>query len=176
MVEKEALKAGLALLRQPVLPLVGIVQFLYLTGDFASVEEVIGQMPEEIETGYALYGDAATLLAPYADLLQPPGCSQGRAYHRTIGWLIPRGNPVDPMTATGALVAQHILVRELERINSLLCAPCGCTLCCVGPDADMARPISRSRCNREKPHFFPLERIDTSASQAHRVDDEPPLK
>jgi Fe-S-cluster containining protein len=175
MVEKEALKTGLALLRQPVLPLVGIVQFLYLTGNFASVEEVIGQMPADIETGYALYGDAASLLAPYADLLQPlVALKAGVPPHDQV--VDSEGHPVDPMVATGALVAQHILVRELERINSLLCAPCGCTLCCSGPDADMSQAYFEIPLQPGEIDFFSLERIDSAASQAHRVDDEPPLK
>jgi Fe-S-cluster containining protein len=175
MVEKEALTAGLALLRQPVLPLVGIVQFLYLTGDFASVEEVIGQMPEDIETGYARYGDAASLLAPYADLLQPLVALKAGVPPRDRV-IDSEGHPVDPMTATGALVAQRILVRELERINSLLCAPCGCTLCCVGPDAGMAQAYFEIPLYPGEIDFFPLERIDTAAAQAHRADDDPPLK
>jgi len=40
-VEKKDFQAGIALLGQPVLPLVSMVQFLYLTGPFATVAEVI---------------------------------------------------------------------------------------------------------------------------------------
>ena len=72
MVEKDALQQGMALLAQPVLPLVSMVQFLYMTGDFATVDEVINQMPPDIETGYATYRDPIAALQPYADLLQPP--------------------------------------------------------------------------------------------------------
>ena len=43
MITKELCQAGLDLLHKPVLPLLGIVQFLYVTGDFATVEEVIAQ-------------------------------------------------------------------------------------------------------------------------------------
>ncbi len=175
MVEKEALTAGLALLRQPVLPLVGIVQFLYLTGDFTSVEEVIGQMPADIKTGYAFYGDAASLLAPYADLLQPlVALKAGGPPHDQV--VDSEGHRLDPMTATGALVAQRILVRELERINSLLCTPCGCTLCCVGPDAGMAQAYFEIPLQPGEIDFFPLERIDSAESQAHRAEDDPSLK
>jgi len=175
MIEKEALTAGLGLLRQPVLPLVGIVQFLYLTGDFATVAEVIAQLPEDIETGSALYRDAAGDLAPHLDLLQPLAELKAGTPPRerviAIG-----GQPVDPMTATMALVAQRILTRELERINSLLCAPCGCTLCCVGPEADMAQRYFEIPLQPEEAVLFPLERIDTEVSRACRVDDEPPLR
>ena len=175
MVEKEALTAGLALLRQPVLPLVGIVQFVYLTGDFATVEEVLGQLPEDIETGHALYRDATSLLAPYADLLQPlVALKAGKPLPDRV--VDPAGTPVDAMTATLALVSQRILTRELERINSLLCAPCDCTLCCVGPEAEMAQAYFEIPLQPGEIDFFPLERIDSPESQSHRVDDEPPLQ
>jgi Fe-S-cluster containining protein len=175
MIEKEALTAGQALLRQPVLPLAGIVQFVYLTGDFATVEEVLGQLPEEIETGHALYRDPASLLAPYTDLLQPlVALKTGEPLPDRV--VDPAGTPVDAMTATIALVGQRILTRELERINSLLCAPCGCTLCCVGPEADMAQTYFEIPLQPEEIDVFPLERIDSPESRSHRADDDPPLK
>ena len=51
--------AGGDLLRTPVLPLVGMVQFIFFTGDFATVDEVIAQLPAPIETGFAVYPDPA---------------------------------------------------------------------------------------------------------------------
>lgn len=175
MVEKEALHAGLTLLRQPVLPLVGMVQFVYLTGDFASVEEVIAQMPDDIETRYTRYQDAPALLVPYADLLQPlVALKAGEPSNDRV--VDAEGRAVDAMTATGALVAQRILTRELERINSLLCAPCGCTLCCVGPDAEMQQAYFEIPLQPGENELFSLARIDSEASRAQRVDDETPLQ
>ena len=175
MIDKEALTAGLGLLRQPVLPLVGIVQFIFLTGDFATVDEVIAQLPEEIETNTALYRDAASALAPYVDLLQPlADLKAGTPLSTRVVGL--DGHPVDPMTATMALVGQRILTRELERINSLLCAPCGCTLCCVGPEAAMNQRYFEIPLQPEETAVFPLERIETEGSRTQRIDDEPVLQ
>lgn len=175
MVEKEVFAAGQALLRQPVLPLVNIVQFLYLTGAFATVDEVIAELPPDIETGFAVYGDGAACLAPYADLLQPlVELKAGKAPEERV--VDSEDNPVDAMTATAALVSQRILTRELERINSLLCAPCGCTLCCVGPEADMAQAYFEIPLLPGETAFFPLERIDSEASRARRIDAEQPLQ
>ena len=39
--------------------------------------------------------------------------------------------------AVDGWIGQAVLRRELEEINSLLCGPCRCNLCCVGPEADM---------------------------------------
>lgn len=175
MVDKKTLQNGVALLAQPVLPLVGMVQFLYLTGDFARVEEVIDQMPPDIETGYATYADPVSLLQSYADLLQPlVDFKAGRAPEALV--VDVDSNPVDAMTATTALVAQRILTRELESINSLLCAPCGCTLCCVGPEAEMRQAYFEIPLQSDESAHFPLERIDTPASRAARIEDEPPLR
>jgi Fe-S-cluster containining protein len=175
MVEKEALQEGLALLRQPVLPLVSILQFVYLTGDFASVAAVIAELPAEIETGYARYPDAAAILAPYHDLLQPlTDLKHGRPLPERV--IDSDGHPLDAMSATTALVTQSILARELERINSLLCAPCGCTLCCVGPAQEMTQAWFEIPLQPDETAVFPLERIDSSASRSRRVGDDPPLQ
>jgi len=175
MVEREAFAAGLEFLHRPVLPLVGIVQFLYLTGDFATVDEVIAELPDEIETGYARYAHAAADLAPYADLLQPLEALKGgkRPEEQVVDG---EGNPVDAMTAAIALVSQRVLTRELEQINSLLCGPCGCILCCVGPEASMVQSYFEIPLQAGEVDFFRLEQIDTPVSRAHLVGDEPPLQ
>lgn len=175
MIEKVALTEGLALLHQPVLPLVGIVQFIYLTGDFASVQEVIAELPEEIETGYTCYRDPAGALAPYLDLLEPlTALKAGTPPSEQV--IDADGQPVDAMTATGVLVAQRILTRELERINSLLCGPCGCTLCCVGPEPGMAQRYFEIPLRVEETGLFPIGRVDSPESRAQRIDHEPPLQ
>lgn len=175
MVEKEMFQDGLALLGQPVLPLVGIVQFLYLTGDFATVDEVIRQMPPDIETGFATYADPISLLQLHADLLKPlEDLKTGESPREVV--VDVDNNPVDAMTATTALLAQRILTRELERINSLLCAPCGCTLCCVGPEADMQQAYFEIPLQPGESECFALASIDTPASNSARISDELPLQ
>lgn len=175
MSNKELFSAGLDQLRKPVLPLIGIVQFLLVTGDFGSVEEVIAQLPETIETGYAVYKHPALDLAPYATFLQPiVDLKAGKGPEQRV--VTGDGGPVDAMTATSALVAQGVLTHELERINSLLCAPCHCTLCCVGPGAAMAQSYFEIPLQTGEAEFFPLARIDSAASRTHRVEGEPPLQ
>jgi len=175
MVIKDELQEGMALLTQPVLPLVSMVQFLYLTGDFATVEEVITEMPPDIETGYATYADPVSVLMPYADLLQPLVAFK-TGEPPAIMVVDAENNPLDPMSATTALIAQNVLTRELEPINSLLCAPCHCTLCCVGPDANMQQDYFEIPLQPgEAAHFF-LEQIDTPASRSQSIDAEPPLQ
>lgn len=162
-------------MRQPVLPLIGILQFLYLTGDFATVEEVAAQLPEAIETGFAVYEDAAAAVAPYIALMQPlVDLKAGKAPAERV--VTSEGEPVDAMTAATALVAQRVLTQELEEINSLLCGPCNCTLCCVGPDASMRQAFFEIPLRSGEEAYFPLARIDTLASRERRADTEPPLQ
>ena len=174
MIDKEALAAGRELLQQPLLPLVAMVRFLYLTGDFAAPAEVIEQLPPDIETNDAHYVDAAGDLLPHAALFAPLiDAKAGRPPAARI--VDTDGQPVDAVTAAAALVDQQVLTRELERINSLLCAPCACTLCCVGPEATMHQayfeiPLAGGEADR-----FAVERIDTQASCTRRADDETPL-
>ncbi|WP_310600037.1 YkgJ family cysteine cluster protein [Desulfobulbus sp.] len=175
MIEQDALAPGRTLLRQPVLPLVTIVQFLYLTGDFDSVAEVIGQLTEEIETPFARYPHPAADLDPYTDLLAP--LETFKAGMPVSAEVVDADDrPVDPMTATAALVAQQVLTRELERINSLLCAPCGCTLCCVGPEAAMAHGYFEIPLRSEETGLFPVTRVESETTRTRRPDDEPPLR
>ena len=40
---------GLDLLKQPVLPLVNMVEYLYLTGPFKKINEVLGRVTKSVE-------------------------------------------------------------------------------------------------------------------------------
>lgn len=178
MIKKERLSDGLALLHQPVLPLVGIVQFIYLTGNFASVQEVVAELPSPIETAYNCYHDPVGALVPYLDLLEPLVALKAGIPPREPREQVIDTNdlPVDAMTATTALVAQRIMSRELERINSLLCGPCGCTLCCIGPTAEMGQSYFEIPLQAEETGLFPVGRIDSPESRILRIDHEPPLQ
>ena len=160
MLSKELLADGIRLLRQPILPLVNIVQFLYLTGDFADPDEVIAQLPPEIETGYAVYHAPGRMLRRHVDLFQPLVDYKAGVPSRTT-ILDPTGNPVDGMTAATSLVAQAVLTRELEAVNSALCAPCGCTLCCVGPTADMVQSYFEIPLASQEGELFAVAQVDT---------------
>lgn len=130
-------EAGLRLLRHPVRPLLSIVEFILHTGGFATVEEVLALLPESIETESAHYKKARQYLQPYVEELD-------RFHSRNLGEdlgcpvvLDENGDPVGEAAAGSALLAQRILEKELEQINSLLCGAHTCTLCCTGPDAVM---------------------------------------
>lgn len=130
-------EAGLRHLRHPVRPLFSIVAFIFHTGAFTRVDDVLAQLPERIETESACYDEVARHLEPYLPELRQLEPRQRRADTHTPLVLDADGTPLGAMAATGALLAQRILEKELERINSLLCGAHACTLCCTGPTATM---------------------------------------
>jgi len=171
-VKKEDFQEGIALLAQPVLPLVSMVQFLYLTGPFTKVEEVIDEMPEPIETGYALYENPRALLRSHLEHLRMlEGLKSGEEIEHQV--VNESGEPVDDMTARASLVSQLIMEDELEAINSVLCGPCGCTLCCTGPSRTMNQEFFEIPLQAEERDLFPVVRHDSSDSRSRRaLDDE----
>lgn len=173
--EKEDFQAGLALLGQPALPLVSMVQFIYLTGDFATVAEVIDEMPEPIETGYALYEHPRALLRrhlPHLNLLE--SLKDGKAMQEEI--VDETGEILESMTAVTALISQRIMEDELDPINSALCGPCGCTLCCVGPDQTMQQEFFEIPLQDAETELFPVDRHDDADSRGCLAMDDVPLQ
>jgi Fe-S-cluster containining protein len=167
------LGAGLELLRHPVLPLVSMVEFFYMTGPFASVAEVIAELPEPIETGFAEYAHPKKLLQGYGDCFTLLEQVQQGARVQTV--LTVDGGCLDTRNAAAAICRQEILTRELERINSLLCGPCGCDLCCTGPDPEMDQEFFEIPLADMETRHFPAERYDSDASRTCRASDEQEL-
>ncbi len=175
IVDKKQLVDGLDLLGKPVLPLVSMVQFFFLTGEFVTVEEVIAQMPEPIETGYALYEHPRADLEAVIELLRPlEDVKNGKEPDFIV--VAENGDPVDNMTAASAMAAQNILTAELETINSALCGPCGCTLCCVGPEKGMDQMFFEIPLAENEVDLFAVSRFDSDGSRCHRAMDDPPLE
>lgn len=174
-VGKEDFQKGIALLGQPVLPLVSMVQFLYLTGPFDRVEEVIDEMPEPIETGYALYENPRVLLRSHLEHIRMlEGLKSGEEIELDV--VNESGEPVDDMTALASLVSQRIMEDELEAINSVLCGPCGCTLCCIGPSRAMNQEFFEIPLTAEEKELFPVAHHDSANSRSHRALDEKVLQ
>lgn len=164
---QDTFAGGKRLLGQPVMPLVSMLQFLFMTGPFVSIAEVIRELPEPIETDRACYEHPRELLQGYLDILiglemlKHEGCVDGTIVDEN-------NNPVDPVTAGTALMGQQVLTRELEAINSQLCAPCGCTLCCTGPDQAMAQEFFEIPLSSGELKLFPVPSHDSEASRCRR--------
>lgn len=166
--------AGLTRLQQPILPLVRLVFLLFLTGPFEHLEELFAELPEEIEVGPTVYRNPAALLDPYLDLLRDLETVRDPAPAKQI-LLDKTGQPIDGLEALEAWIGQQILTRELETINSLLCRPCGCALCCVGPEDGMRQDFFEIPLQASELRQFALPRIDTETSRITTALDNPAL-
>ncbi|MCI5180099.1 MAG: hypothetical protein D3911_12415 [Candidatus Electrothrix sp. AW3_4] len=166
--KKEDFQDGIELLKQPVLPLVSMVQFMYhLSDSKTTIEDIIAEMTQPIETVYTVYPDPAPLLRGYIDqlhLVETPEKVDIEVVNEA-------GQPVDAVTACVALMKQRILEAELEEINSLLCVPCHCQLCCVGPEKDMAQEFFEIPLQDAEINLFTLSRHDTPASRSSKALD-----
>ena len=153
-------------LSQPLLPLVGMVEFLFLTGAFPRVEEVVEELPRPIETPYAAYDDPQALLRPHLatlGLFEEPEAADEVVDEEE--------RPLDQRSALSALVRQKILTDELEAINSALCAPCGCTLCCTGPGTDMQQEFFEIPLGRGEEDLFSVAREESGRSRSSHFGD-----
>lgn len=171
----EKFAEGITLLRQPIMPLVSMVQFLYMTGSFTTVTEVINEFPEPIETDRTVYEHPRSLLLGYQDILA--GFAQVKAGTFPVSKVVDEENiPVDSFSAGVAVILQQLLTRELEKINSVLCGPCGCTWCCVGPEKTMAQEYFEIPLGSGEPELFAVRRCDNAASRRSLPEDDEELQ
>lgn len=173
--DKKELQPGAALLARPLLPLVRLLLMLYLTGPFSRIDEVLAQLHEPLETAGIRYPEPDRLLAPHRDILLNFEKLKTPAATPTPTVLDEARQPLALLEALEYLVCHAVLNRELEVINSLLCAPCRCTLCCTGPDPGMAQEFFEIPLTPKEISLFDLPLIDTSPSRSTDSTAEPPL-
>ena len=61
---------GLDLLKRPVLPLVNMVEYLYLTGPFKKINEVLSRLTKPLELEGVQFENPGQMLKPYETVLQ----------------------------------------------------------------------------------------------------------
>lgn len=158
------------LLSSPALPLLSIVQFIFLTGSFSTVGEVIEEIPSPIETGYTTYEQPKKILLKHNLSLKLLELIKEENEPDFVV-INPDGTQLEPMTAITAMVQQLVLEKELETINSHLCSPCGCTLCCTGPSATMEQSFFEIPLQKNEIKFFPVHSYDNAARQYFAMDE-----
>ena len=173
----QKLQDGRKLLKQPVLPLVSMVQFMYqLSGLGTKIADIIAEMSEPIETNYTAYAEPDRLLRRYLKQLQRLETA-GQSEEPDMEVVDMSGRPVDAETACTAFLRQRIAEAELEEINSRLCAPCHCRLCCTGPEKAMKQEFFEIPLQDSETVLFALPRHDTVESRersalASAADDD----
>lgn len=166
-------------LARPIWPLCHLTTLLYLTGPFERVEETVAALPSPVETANLTYPTPRAAIEPFVDLLRPLHQLKGSADMTDLNHgpcFTVDGEPLDPWDRLMALVQQRVLERELEGINSLLCGPCRCTLCCTGPEARARQEFFEIPLTDTESRLFDLSRVDTPASRSSTAQTEPELK
>ncbi|MEW6220875.1 MAG: hypothetical protein AB1634_15265 [Thermodesulfobacteriota bacterium] len=166
--------AGRLRLRQPLMPLARLVVLTFLVSRHPSVAELLEQLPQEMVVGGRVYRAPAALLAPHLDLLAAAeAMRRGEPDDRLV--VSEDLTPVKPLIAFMAGLTQGICSRELETINSLLCDPCGCSVCCTGPRGEMHQLFFEIPLEAAEPQLFPVPVVDSPASRSCTSSGEPPL-
>ncbi|MDA8164120.1 MAG: YkgJ family cysteine cluster protein [Desulfobacteraceae bacterium] len=173
MCYQDLFAAGRRKLQQPLLPLARLAQLLRLTGSFPTMAAVLAELPDPLDTGSGSYHRPADLLAPYLPTLEASDFNDSSALPATL--YDEQGKPLPAFEAAEAWVGQQILARELEEINSILCGPCSCTLCCTGPDRTMSQELFEIPLSSQERSLFSLPATDSPASRQCTALSEPPL-
>lgn len=170
--------AGLQTLGHPILPLIRLVQLLYLTGPFATVAEILPELREPIETNAATYDDPPRRLQPYLEILQQfEGLKDSDGLpHPAYRIVDEQGAELAPFEALELWVNHQALRQELAGLNSQLCAPCHCHLCCLGPEAENRQQFFEIPLLPQEVAGFPLPRVDSGESRATSALAEPSLR
>ena len=165
---------GLDLLKRPVLPLVNMVEYLYLTGPFKKIYEVLSRLTKPLELEGVQFENPRHMLKPYETVLQEFEVIKGeKKLSVSLPFIVDeKQKPLAKRQALEVWIKQQILSQELERINSVLCGPCGCVLCCTGPNSEFDA-LSGFRGEVKKEFFeIPLKRSEVDIFALKRVDSE----
>jgi Fe-S-cluster containining protein len=164
---------GIERLGTPILPLVHIVQWLYLSGPFASVSEMLSGFSEPIEIEQTVYDRPDKMLAAHLTALSHlERLKKNTAVPDCIIYT-EDGDPVDLLEGISQWVRHLILTSELEAINSLLCAPCRCTLCCTGPKEEQSQFFFEIPLQSNETDLFSMPRVDTKETRVTSPSEEP---
>ena len=179
---------GLSRLKKPVLPLVNMLQFLYLSGPFATVDEVLNRLTKAVELEGIHYENPKQMLEEYRCFLKEFEVMKGKKkLSAALPFIIDEKNePVAKRRSLELWIKQQVLSQELETINSALCGPCGCVLCCTGPNSEFDEAAGfKGKMKQEffeipladnEVDLFGLKRFDTAETRAMTTHSVPPLQ
>ena len=165
---------GIRRLEHPILPLVDMVQFLYLTGSFETIAKVLDEMNESIEIKGSVYENPRQLLAPYMEMMQDFEVVKGpRKLPYTFPFIVnEKQEPQAKLKSLELWIKQRVLAKELEEINSILCEPCGCVLCCTGPDSGFDETAGYKKRMQQEFFEIPLLNEEIDLFELQRVDND----
>lgn len=177
------------MLERPAWPLCNLFMMLYLTCSCHRPEELMEELKEEIEVADKKYCEPSEILWKFSDIISPvvrfirgdePESEEEYEIRqslslRTSSLRTLSGDRPEPFDALLAICRQDILARELEEINSLLCGPCGCSICCTGPADGARQKFFEIPLGPGETQLFSLKKWDSEISRGMGSSDDPPL-
>ena len=145
----------------PSWPLCRLVLLLYITGGFSSLHELLEELKGPMEVDDYTYHDPQKTISPHIEPLQQAvDILTGNTNQISATAFEKNGDPCDALESAFLLAQQQVIEKELEKINSILCAPCSCTLCCTGPKSDDLQEYFEIPLSEHELVQFDLNRIE----------------
>jgi len=171
-------KLAINKLKNPVWPLCRLTLMLYLTSPYNDMKQIIYELPDIVELENITYNDSKDILTPYLKELSYIEVIKKKEVPTNN--LIPQiisedGKVLDLLEAVIHFIQQKVLEKELELINSYLCKPMDCRLCCVGPEKDALQDFFEIPLLDEEIKLFDLDIVETNVSIEKTPYDESSL-
>ncbi|MGB9712338.1 MAG: YkgJ family cysteine cluster protein [Dissulfurimicrobium sp.] len=164
-------------LKKPLWPLFEFVTQLYLISPHGGLEDLIQELPDDLKLLDIIYKQPSMLIRPIASVFDNLALiKKGRDI--TLPDIRDEdGKELPLFDAMISLTKQRVLEYELEAINSALCGPCSCVLCCTGPDLSARQEFFEIPLLEEEISLFsrfPI--VDSMKSRAKTAYSEPELE
>ena len=164
-------------LKRPLWPLFELVSGLYLISPYDEVEELVQELPDHLDISGITYDNPSALLGLISGIFDSFALiKKGRDDISLPVIKDEDGEVLTPFDAIISLTKQKVLEYELEGINSALCGPCRCTLCCTGPELSARQEFFEIPLFDEELPFFGLPVVDTLASRSTTAHSAPELE
>ncbi|MGQ9499810.1 MAG: YkgJ family cysteine cluster protein [Dissulfurimicrobium sp.] len=164
-------------LKRPLWPLFELVLTLYLISPYDEVEELVQELPDHLDISGIIYDNPSALLGLISGVFDSfVSIKKGRDDISLPVIKNEDGELLTPFDAIISLTKQKVLEYELEAINSDLCSPCGCTLCCTGPDLSARHEFFEIPLLDNELPLFELPVVDTLDSRSTTAHSASELK
>ncbi len=171
-------KSAINKLQNPIWPLCRLTLMLYLTSPYLEINQVLCELPDTIELDGIIYSEPKELLISYLNELSY--IEVIKKHDSPKRDLLPKiiseeGKELDILETSIYFIQQNVLEKELESINSCLCKPMNCIICCTGPDDKASQEFFEIPLLENELELFDVEIKETPDSIATTPYDEPYL-
>lgn len=164
-------------IKRPLWPLFELASRLYLISPYDDMEGLARELPDHFDVSGITYDNPSALIGLIPGVFDRLILIKRRRDDISLPDIKNEdGESLSPFDAMISLTKQKVLEYELEVINSVLCGPCGCTLCCTGPDLSARQEFFEIPLLDKELSLFKLPVVDIHDSHAKTAYSEPELE